>query len=94
MQGFDRRSRFRAHARVLLFVAVLPGLAARVAGAQVPVESSGGTRALGMAGAFTAVADDATAGWWNPAGLSSLLADAVLEGGADDLTAHTDRSLV
>src|SRR5215831_11915048 len=29
-----------------------------------------GIRANGMAGAFTAVADDATAGWWNPAGLA------------------------
>ena len=29
-----------------------------------------GVRANGMAGAFTAVADDATAGWWNPAGLA------------------------
>lgn len=29
-----------------------------------------GVRAQGMAGAFTAVADDATASWWNPAGLA------------------------
>jgi hypothetical protein len=29
-----------------------------------------GVRAQGMGGAFTAVADDATAGWWNPAGLA------------------------
>jgi len=29
-----------------------------------------GVRAQGMAGAFTAVADDATAAWWNPAGLA------------------------
>jgi hypothetical protein len=29
-----------------------------------------GVRALGMGGAFTAVADDATATWWNPAGLA------------------------
>lgn len=30
-----------------------------------------GTRARGMAGAFVAVADDASATWWNPAGLAT-----------------------
>lgn len=30
-----------------------------------------GVRAQGMGGAFTAVADDANADWWNPAGLAS-----------------------
>ncbi len=30
-----------------------------------------GTRALGMGGAFVAVADDATASYWNPAGLAT-----------------------
>ena len=30
-----------------------------------------GTRALGMGGAFVAVADDATAPYWNPAGLGT-----------------------
>ena len=30
-----------------------------------------GIRAQGMAGAFVAVADDATASWWNPAGLAT-----------------------
>ena len=34
-----------------------------------PAESIG-VRAKGMAGAFTALADDATAAWWNPAGLA------------------------
>src|SRR6476620_6479513 len=29
-----------------------------------------GVRAQGMAGAFTAVADDSTATWWNPAGMA------------------------
>ncbi len=35
------------------------------------VYESVGTRAQGMAGAFVAVADDATAIWWNPAGLAT-----------------------
>jgi len=30
-----------------------------------------GVRAQGMAGAFTAIADDATASWWNPAGIAT-----------------------
>jgi hypothetical protein len=41
-----------------------------------------GTRAQGMAGAFVAVADDATAAWWNPAGLAAgAYFSAVLERG-------------
>ena len=31
-----------------------------------------GSRALGMGGAFVAIADDGTAGYWNPAGLGNL----------------------
>ena len=41
--------------------------------AALPIEVSRplyvGARALGIGNAFTAVADDATAGFWNPAGL-------------------------
>jgi hypothetical protein len=44
-------------------------LAPAVAGAQI-VESVG-TRALGMGGAFVAVASDSTATWWNPAGIAA-----------------------
>jgi hypothetical protein len=42
-----------------------------------------GIRAQGVAGAFVAVADDATATWWNPAGLahSQSFADGVVEVG-------------
>lgn len=40
-----------------------------VASAQQILESAG-SRALGMAGAFVGVADDATAVYWNPAGLA------------------------
>jgi long-subunit fatty acid transport protein len=37
-----------------------------------PLPSGSGARALGLAGAFTAVADDATAASWNPGGLIQL----------------------
>jgi hypothetical protein len=38
-----------------------------------------GTRAQGMAGAFTAVADDATATWWNPAGIAVTYFSVVID---------------
>lgn len=40
--------------------------------ASPPVPVGSGARAMGMGGAFTAVADDATAASWNPAGLIQL----------------------
>src|SRR5438876_11383514 len=44
-----------------------------------------GVRAQGMAGAFTAVADDATATWWNPAGLAGgALFNGLVEYGRPD----------
>jgi hypothetical protein len=45
-----------------------PAAAAKFAGAFM--ERGGGARALALGGAFTAVADDASAVFWNPAGLS------------------------
>lgn len=60
---------------VLFLLASVPGGAfagGRSAGAssliigKLPV----GTRAIALSGAFTALADDASAVWWNPAGLS------------------------
>ena len=49
-----------------------------------------GTRALGMGGAFVAVADDASAAWWNPAGLpNSLIVDGIAEAGSG--AAHKKR---
>jgi len=35
------------------------------------IVESVGNRALGMGGAFVAVANDSTATWWNPAGLAT-----------------------
>lgn len=39
--------------------------------ATAQVVESVGTRALGMGGAFVAVADDSSAGWWNPGALAT-----------------------
>ncbi len=50
-----------------LFSVVLALLTTGFAEAQAPI----GTRASGMAGAFVAVADDATAVYWNPAGIAT-----------------------
>lgn len=55
-----------------------------------------GVRALGMGGAFTAVADDATGTWWNPAGIAGgAYFNALIESGthrdpAADRTASGD----
>lgn len=73
------------------------GLAALLTGLALPGPVLGqpttglGTRALGMAGAFTAIADDASAVYWNPAGMAtgaygSLVVDWLTHesGAADD----------
>mgnify|MGYP003348510586 CR=1 FL=1 len=54
----------------LLVVCVSPAAATKYAGEfmKIPV----GARAVGMGGAFSAVADDATAAYWNPAGMVLL----------------------
>ncbi len=54
--------------RALVCLVVAVTASAR-ANAQMP--EAIGIRAQGMGGAFTAVADDASATWWNPAGLAS-----------------------
>ena len=60
------------HRRNRRFAAVVwPTLATCASPASVQVFESIGVRALGMGGAFVVVADDATANYWNPAGLAT-----------------------
>jgi hypothetical protein len=66
--GFSERVRVLGIAAATLAVcaATAAGQAAGAGGMEVL-----GVRAQGMAGAFVAVADDATAAYWNPAGLGT-----------------------
>ena len=66
---------------ILLLLTIVPfsgsELWAQTIFQQIGISSSpnpvgSGARALGMGGAFIAVADDATAASWNPAGLAQL----------------------
>ncbi len=57
-------------------IGTIGGLVVLMVGSAIPVSAqlvfeAAGERALGMGGAFVAVADDATAVHWNPAGLAS-----------------------
>ncbi len=66
------RSWMTLSAVILLFFLVFPpGVQAGKYAAEFLSEGVG-ARALAMGGAFVAVADDATANYWNPAGLSFL----------------------
>ncbi|HEY7497204.1 MAG TPA: conjugal transfer protein TraF [Vicinamibacterales bacterium] len=56
--------------RAAVIGAVLAALAGRAAPARAQTVEVLGTRAAGMGGAFVAVADDASAVYWNPAGLA------------------------
>jgi hypothetical protein len=55
---------------VLLIALCSNAFATKYAGAFM--DDGGGARALGMGGAFTAVASDPSATYWNPAGLSGI----------------------
>ncbi len=68
MKRFRTRSLLAAVAA--LWLAASPAGATKYAGEfmKIPV----GARAIGMGGAFTAVCDDATAPYWNPAGMVFL----------------------
>jgi hypothetical protein len=72
------------------FVAVVSSVLIGAAPVEAQPSDQVGVRALGMGGAFTAVADDSTATWWNPAGLASgayfsgMLEYAHPEGGEGD----------
>ncbi|HBR28706.1 MAG TPA: hypothetical protein DD789_04595, partial [Firmicutes bacterium] len=55
------------------FLVISVALLLLMASTQAAIASTGmGGRAMGMGGAFTAVADDGTAAYWNPAGLTQL----------------------
>jgi len=77
-QAYRRRSNWVRAFGFLVIVSWLlviahPVLAQGQAGMDIAVLKAGvGARALGMGSAFTAVADNADAPYWNPAGLGSL----------------------
>ena len=69
-----------------LWMAV-PAFAAEDGGTRSVFSEGAGSRALGMGGAFVAVADDATAAMWNPAGLVRVTR-LELEAGQTNYFAH------
>ena len=70
-----RRRRWTAYIPLALGWLLVGSASAAVSNpsfASSPIPVGAGPRALGMGGAFSAVADDATAATWNPAGMSQL----------------------
>lgn len=76
VRSFGRR--FIPALAVLALVVLASGPASATKYAGAFMENGGGARALAMGGAFTAVADDPSATFWNPAGLSGLRQRSVL----------------
>lgn len=66
---------FNVVAIAAAFFAVLNPVSVEASGGQVGqfLYYGSGARSLSMGGAFTAVSDDASAAYWNPAGMSQLL---------------------
>jgi hypothetical protein len=61
---------------------LIAGLLALISAQAANAQSGVGTRASGMAGAFVALADDATAVYWNPAGVATgSIVSVVLDAG-------------
>src|SRR3954471_18410647 len=78
---------------ILMLIAATTAVSPAVAQSEPPA----GVRATGMGGAFVAVADDASAVFWNPAGLASgsyfsLVIDWNALETASDVPAPRDRS--
>jgi hypothetical protein len=69
---------------LVLALTAVPALAADKYAAEF-LRVGAGARALGMGGAFLAVADDATAGYWNPSGLNFLKHRSLLYMHAEEL---------
>lgn len=75
--------------RVALFVVTLfAGLQGAQAGGFMIHEMA--TRSTGMGSAFTAVADDASAAWHNPAGIAFTKGSQIMLGGADIIVPSAD----
>lgn len=83
----------------LKYCAALPALVLLTHAARLDAQhvESVGSRALGMGGAFVAVASDSTATWWNPAGLAAgpfldISLARVVTDRSGDLPARRDRA--
>jgi len=53
-------------------IAVTAGILSIGTALAKPLDLQMGSRGFGMGGAFVAISDDATATYWNPAGLTQL----------------------